>query len=131
MKRPATDEEFLAQFPPGSVEREYHAALLPAVRSVEFPRTERAAFALFWVLIYEQFVVNGVDLTTHPAAGSRYENAELVAHVFSSLGYDSSEWAAIFPSMSLEASDEALIRMWREALGQHGSRPRPGGRRGE
>ena len=116
MGRPATDEEFLAQFPMGSPEREYHAAILGVVRSVEFRRTERAAFALLWVLIYEHIVVDGVDSTTHPAADSLYENAELVAHVFPNLGYDSQDWAAIFPSMSREESDEGLIRMWREAL---------------
>ncbi|RKH61568.1 hypothetical protein D7X96_31340 [Corallococcus interemptor] len=47
---PKSDEEFLARFPPGSPEEQYYATLLRIVRSISFPMTEAAGFALLRLL---------------------------------------------------------------------------------
>ncbi|MFP2904275.1 hypothetical protein ACLESD_04215 [Pyxidicoccus sp. 3LFB2] len=105
------DERFLNQFREGSPEREYHSALLRVIRSVPYPLTERAGFALLWLLHYERLVAGSVDTWTHPIAGSSQEDAELVSHAF---GRDSaSVWLARFQAMHREEFDPVWLERWR------------------
>ena len=78
----ANDADFLGQFPPGSPERQYHGTLLGLINEIDFPRSEAVGLARLRFLQVADFTVANVDTTIHPAAGSLYENAALVAWLF-------------------------------------------------
>jgi hypothetical protein len=94
----ANDEDFLGQFPPGSIEREYHGTLLGLINEIDFPRSEEVGLALLRFFQVADFTVGSVDTTIHPAAGSVYENAELVAWLFHTVDSDSVFWIASYQS---------------------------------
>lgn len=92
----ASDEDFLSQFPPGSIEREYHSTLLALINEIDFPRSEEVGLALLRFFQVADFTVGNVDTTIHPAAGSLYENAALVAWLFYTVASEPIFWIASY-----------------------------------
>ncbi len=92
----ANDEDFLGQFSPGSIEREYHSTLSGIIQEIDFPRSEEVGLALLRFLQVADFRVGNVDTTIHPAAGSLYENAELVAWFFHEVDSEPIFWIASY-----------------------------------
>ncbi|RYZ38183.1 MAG: hypothetical protein EOO71_25125 [Myxococcaceae bacterium] len=114
------DDRFLAQFPHGSPERQYYSTLLKVVRSVSFPVSKEAGFALLRFLDKDWVEVGEVNTLTHPVAGSVKGDAELVGHVFSVINDDPFYWYSWYLEMTWEDFDEKLIRMWVEGFSRHG-----------
>ncbi|NMO18573.1 hypothetical protein HPC49_33180 [Pyxidicoccus fallax] len=115
-----SDEQFLSQFPEGSSQREFHETMLGVIRSVPFPMTKRAGFALQWFLRYADVVIGDFDTRAHPAAGSNREDAELVSHVFAQVNPEPDWWLDWFRELSREELDEATFQLWREAFERRG-----------
>ena len=57
----ANDADFLGQFPPGSLERQYHGTLLVLINEIDFPRSEAVELARLRFLQVADFTVGQVD----------------------------------------------------------------------
>lgn len=86
-------DDYLEQFPAGSSDREYQAALCTVVAGMSFDDSDSlVGLGLLSFLDSYDFVGAGIDTTKHPAVGSLYSDAEFVAHVFRKVGRDASWW---------------------------------------
>ena len=108
------------RLPEGSVEREYHGAILRVLDGVEFPRSEDVALALLEILQTTDFQIGEVDSLRHPAAGSLLEDADLIACVFREVADDPGWWVVDYQHLSLEGRVRIapLVDFWAETFEQ-------------
>lgn len=85
--------EFVQSLPDGSCEREYHSVLCNIISTIDFDDNNYdLGIGLLSFLETYDVVSQGINTVSHPAAGSRRENARLVAHFFSKVNNDASWW---------------------------------------
>ncbi|WP_147444153.1 MULTISPECIES: hypothetical protein [Corallococcus] len=116
----ADDGQFLAQYAPGGPEEQYYSTLLRVVRSVSFPVSEAAGFALLRFLDVNRVEIGDVNTLTHPVGGSVQGDSELVSHVFASISDEDYYWYNLYWAMGVDDFDEKLIQMWRDGFSRHG-----------
>ena len=114
----ANDADFLGQFPPGSLERQYHGTLLVLINEIDFPRSEAVGLALLRLLQVADFTVGQVDTTIHPAAGSLYENAALVAWLFHTVDSEPIFWIASYQNTG-GAVPQHWFQFWVDQFRSH------------
>jgi hypothetical protein len=106
-------DELLSRYRDGTPEREYHEAFLKVLSTIEFPRSEDAGLNLLHFLQVADLVIGSVDTTCHPAAGSRHEDAMLVAAVFADVNSDPDWWLDRYRERDWQ-SDQQWLRYWRD-----------------
>ncbi len=91
-KKLVMPKKLLDRYPPGSDERQYHETLLSIVGEFEYDSGDvELGFALILFLEQYCFVTDGLDSSTHSAAGSTREDALFVSYAFQRI-LETPEW---------------------------------------
>lgn len=102
---------FILSYPAGSQEREYYCVVLAIIDTIDFDRRdEGVGIALLSFITEASFRGAGIDTSSHPCAGCRAANAELIAAIFHECHKPAMWWI----TRSLEAETPSLeaLRIW-------------------